>query len=97
MRFILASLLTFSPVFFANLIFSVSFRQQRLAERLFGWNLIGATLGGILEYSSMLLGYQSLTIVVAVCYAIAFTLLILAQVKSEETLRSVKLTSPQPT
>src|SRR5206468_4092288 len=45
-RFALASLLTFSPIFFANLIFSVVFRGAELPEVLFGWNLVGATLGG---------------------------------------------------
>ncbi len=71
-RFILASLFAFSPIFFANLIFSASFRDQRFAAHVFGWNLIGATLGGVLEYSSLALGYNALALVVALCYAVSF-------------------------
>jgi hypothetical protein len=74
-RFALASLLTFSPIFFANLLFSSVFRDQEVPEHLFGWNLLGATLGGIVEYSSMALGYHALAILVAICYAAAFLLL----------------------
>jgi spermidine synthase len=70
-RFVLASLLTFSPIFFANLIFSVALRDQEVPEHLFGWNLIGATLGGVLEYTSLAVGYNNLALVVAACYTIA--------------------------
>jgi spermidine synthase len=75
LRFAIASLMTFSPIFFANLLFSMSFREQRIAEHLFGWNLLGATLGGVAEYSSMAIGYNYLAILVAALYTIAFILL----------------------
>lgn len=75
LRFVLGALLTFSPIFFANLLFSLIFRDQPAAEHLFGWNLIGATLGGVTEYTSMALGYRSLAIVVAALYAVAFALM----------------------
>jgi SAM-dependent methyltransferase len=74
-RFVIASLLTFSPIFFANLIFSITFRDRPLAEHLFGWNLFGAFVGGILEYASMAVGYNFLSIIVAICYTIVFVLL----------------------
>lgn len=74
-RFVLAGILTFSPIFFANVIFSVTFRDRKLAEHLFGWNLIGAALGGVLEYSSMALGYNTLAVIVAACYTVVFLLL----------------------
>jgi len=74
-RFALAALLTFSPIFFANLLFSVSLRDRPIAEHLFGWNLLGATLGGVLEYASMRTGYAALSIAVAALYAGAFGLL----------------------
>ncbi|NLH50634.1 MAG: hypothetical protein GX444_18820 [Myxococcales bacterium] len=75
LRFALAGLLTFLPLYFANLIFSLNFRDQAAPEHLFGWNLIGATLGGMLEYASLVLGYNGLALVVAVCYALVFVLL----------------------
>ncbi len=75
-RFLAAALLTFSPVFFANLLFSVAIRSQPAAEHLFGWNLFGASVGGILEYSSMALGYNALAILVALLYAATVLLLL---------------------
>jgi spermidine synthase len=76
LRFAAASLLTFAPVFFANVLFSTAFRDQPVAEQMFGWNLFGATIGGALEYVSMALGYNALAGVVAVAYAAAFGLLL---------------------
>jgi len=75
-RFVVASLLTFAPIFFANLIFSVTFRDQPVAEHLFGWNLLGATLGGVLEYTSLAFGYQALGIVVLGCYTVVLACLL---------------------
>lgn len=79
LRFLAASLLTFSPIFFANLIFSVTFRDQPAPEQVFGWNLIGATVGGVLEYGSMALGYGALAWVVAALYAGVVALLFVGQ------------------
>jgi hypothetical protein len=76
LRFVAASLLTFGPVFFANVLFSTAFREQVVPEQMFGWNLFGATIGGALEYVSMALGYNALAGVVAVAYAAAFGLLL---------------------
>jgi len=79
LRFLVASLLTFSPIFFANLIFSLAFKDQKIPEHLFGWNLIGATIGGITEYASMAIGYNLLSVIVAGCYTAVFVLLIAAR------------------
>jgi hypothetical protein len=73
-RFAAASLVTFSPIFFANLVFSLSFRDAKLPEVLFGWNLLGATLGGVVEYASMALGYRGLAWIVAATYLAVFLL-----------------------
>jgi len=70
-RFLLASALMFTPVFLANLIFSVLFRDRLDAELYFGWNLLGATIGGVLEYVSIATGYQALGAVVIALYAAA--------------------------
>jgi hypothetical protein len=60
--------LVFSPVFCAGLLFSASFRQSTSASTDFGANLLGAMVGGVGEYLSLLAGYRSLIILVAVCY-----------------------------
>jgi len=75
LRFVAASVVTFAPVFFANLVFSVTFRDQALPEHVFGWNLIGATLGGVVEYLGMRFGYAFLGLVVAVTYLAVLALL----------------------
>jgi hypothetical protein len=74
-RFLAASLLTFGPIFFANLIYSLAFRDAPVPEHVFGWNLIGATLGGVVEYTSMSMGYTFLAWIVAVAYTAVFLLL----------------------
>lgn len=74
-RFAFASLMTFSPIFFANLIFSMAFRDVEVAEHIFGWNLLGATMGGAIEYFSLMTGYNSLAWIVVLCYTLTFVFL----------------------
>jgi hypothetical protein len=70
-RYLVASLLTFAPVFLANVIFSNSFRDTETADIAFASNLLGIMTGGMLEYLSMLLGYHALLWFVIAFYAIA--------------------------
>ena len=67
-RLVLACLLMFTPVFLANLVFGILFRDREDAELYFGWNLLGGVLGGVLEYLSMVTGYQALSALVALLY-----------------------------
>jgi spermidine synthase len=55
--------LVFAPILFAAVIFAVSFSRTREADRAFGFNIAGAMLGGLAEYTSMLLGFQYLVLV----------------------------------
>jgi hypothetical protein len=82
-RFVAAALLTFSPIYFANIIFSQKFQEQKIAEHIYGWNLLGATLGGVTEYLSMVLGYGALAAIVALLYCLVFALLKLSQANGE--------------
>lgn len=66
--------LAFAPIFLANLVFAERFRDVGSSTVAFGANLLGAMVGGILEYSSLVLGYRSLLIVIAVLYGAAFIL-----------------------
>ncbi len=63
--------LVFSPVFCAGLLFSSSFKESSATADDFGANLLGAMVGGVGEYLSLLAGYRALLIVVAICYALA--------------------------
>jgi hypothetical protein len=64
-------LLVFSPVFCAGLLFSSSFKDSTSTADDFGANLLGAMVGGVGEYLSLLAGYQFLLILVAGCYLLA--------------------------
>jgi hypothetical protein len=72
LRYALAAGLAFAPVFFANLVFSYSFRDTKTADMAFASNLLGAMVGGALEYVALLTGYRALLMVVAVLYALAY-------------------------
>ena len=85
----------FLPIYFANLIFSAIFKEQKFAEHIFGWNLLGATFGGVLEYSSMALGYNALSLIVLGCYTLVFLLLLAAKRRmSPVRERKTGLTAP---
>lgn len=55
---VFSSLLVVAPIFFAGVVFSVSFAKVREPDRAFGANIAGAMLGGLAEYASMLVGFQ---------------------------------------
>jgi hypothetical protein len=73
-RYILASMLAFAPVFLANIIFTNSFRDSETADIAFASNLLGIMFGAGLEYFSMLTGYRLLLIPVIAFYALALLL-----------------------
>jgi len=73
-RFIVAIVIAFAPVFLANLVFASRFRDVAASSLAFATNLLGAMLGGVLEYVSLVTGYRALLIVIALLYAGAFTL-----------------------
>jgi hypothetical protein len=56
----------------ANLVFAQRFKDTSSSTTAFAANLLGAVLGGILEYTALLAGYRSLLIVAAVLYGLAF-------------------------
>ena len=68
-RFVAAIALAFAPVFLANLIFAQRFRDVGASTVAFGANLLGAMLGGVLEYGAIIVGYRNLLFLVALLYA----------------------------
>jgi len=72
LRYGLASLLAFAPIFFANIVFSHSFRDSLTADIAFASNLLGAMFGGMFEYFALAFGYQALLLLVLVFYMIAY-------------------------
>jgi hypothetical protein len=71
-RLAAAVALAFTPIFLANLVFSRRFAATSDSTVAFAANLLGAMLGGVLEYASLIVGYRSLLPLVAVLYGIAF-------------------------
>ncbi len=71
-RFLAATSLAFAPVFFANLVFAERFGQVEAPTVAFGANLLGAMVGGALEYASLVIGYRGLLLVTAALYGLAF-------------------------
>jgi spermine/spermidine synthase len=70
-RFAAAVGLGFAPVFVANLVFADRFRDVGSSAIAFGTNLLGAIVGGVLEYGALIVGYRALLIVVAALYGSA--------------------------
>jgi hypothetical protein len=71
-RFGAAAALAFAPIFVANLVFAQRFRDTGDSSLAFGANLLGSMVGGVLEYTSLVLGYRWLLVLVAALYGLAF-------------------------
>jgi spermine/spermidine synthase len=71
-RFLAGSALAFAPVFLANLVFAQRFADVETSGTAFAANLLGAMVGGALEYVALITGYRFLLIVIAVLYGLAF-------------------------
>jgi Spermine/spermidine synthase domain len=68
LRWLVACVITFMPIFVANLVFAARFKDVASPTEAFGVNLLGAILGGILEYTSLVTGYRTLAVVVGCLY-----------------------------
>ena len=71
-RFVVAVVIAFAPIFLANMVFAQRFRGTGDSTTAFGANLLGAILGGVLEYASLVVGYRWLLVFVAGLYGLAF-------------------------
>jgi len=84
LRYMLASVLAFTPIFLANIVFTNSFRDSETADIAFASNLLGIMVGGAMEYFSMLFGYRLLLIPVIIFYACALLLRLRSSRRSGE-------------
>ncbi len=71
-RFVAGAALAFAPVYLANLIFAQRFSDVETTAIAFAANLLGAMVGGVLEYLALVTGYRFLLILVGALYALAF-------------------------
>lgn len=66
---VLYGALMFSPVLCAGLLFGSAIARSTAVARDYGTNLLGAMVGGVGEYLSLVTGFRALLVVVALCYA----------------------------
>jgi hypothetical protein len=66
-----ATALAFAPIFLANLVFAQRLQDSESSTTAFGANLLGAMIGGALEYLALITGYRVLLLVVGLLYALA--------------------------
>jgi hypothetical protein len=74
LRAVVAVTIAFLPIFAANVVFAKRFTDTQDATASFGANLLGALIGGCLEYAGLLLGYDGLLVIAALLYVGAFLL-----------------------
>ncbi|NYG08326.1 spermidine synthase [Phycicoccus badiiscoriae] len=70
-RFLAGVSIAFAPIFIANLLFAVRFKGAGSSTVAFGANLLGAMVGGALEYLALIFGFNTLLVVVALLYGAA--------------------------
>ena len=62
------SVLVFSPVLCAGLLFGSAIKRSTSLARDYGTNLLGAMVGGVAEYLSLVTGFNALLVIIALCY-----------------------------
>jgi len=72
MRSILSSLFVALPLLFAGVIFAYHLRSTPQPEAALGYNLLGAVLGGFLEYTAMIVGLNKLHLLAVTFYMLAY-------------------------
>jgi hypothetical protein len=65
---IVYALLVFSPILCAGLLFGSAIARSTALTRDYGTNLLGAMVGGVGEYLSLVTGFRALLLVIALCY-----------------------------
>ncbi|MDQ1626217.1 MAG: hypothetical protein QOJ49_1715, partial [Actinomycetota bacterium] len=69
-----AVILAFTPIYFANVAFAKRFATTEDSRAAFAVNILGAMVGGCLEYLALLTGYRNLLVLTALLYLAAFLL-----------------------
>ena len=64
----------FVPIFFAGIVFGVSFRRSARPDVDFGSNIAGAMLGGLAESLSLVIGFNYLLVVALIFYVLSAAL-----------------------
>jgi SAM-dependent methyltransferase len=62
------AVLMFSPILCAGLLFGSAIKRSTSVSRDYGTNLLGAMVGGVSEYLSLVTGFRTLLLLIALCY-----------------------------
>jgi spermidine synthase len=92
LRAVLATTISFLPIFAANIIFAKRFAHTADAPLAFGTNLLGAVVGGCLEYLSLVFGYRALLVLAGILYVSAYA----AMPRAEHRVESAEPATPVP-
>ncbi len=71
-RAAIGALATSLPIFFAGMVFAASFMRVQDSSGALAANMLGALVGGILEYTSMAWGIRSLTLLALALYGMSW-------------------------
>jgi hypothetical protein len=83
------------PILFSGIVFSTRLSVERRISGIMAMNLMGAIVGGLLEYNSMYLGFQALYLLAMVCYVLAFVAdWVLVRKDISDAGKTVELTEP---
>jgi hypothetical protein len=74
-RLVAATILAFLPIYLANVAFAKRFQSSSDSQSAFAINLLGALIGGCMEYAALVTGYNNLLLVTGLLYLAAFLLL----------------------
>jgi SAM-dependent methyltransferase len=74
LRVVAAVAIAFGPVFASNIVFATRFNSTEDGTSAFAANLLGAMVGGCLEYLALIIGYPGLIGLAALLYLAAFLL-----------------------
>ncbi|MCF8721246.1 methyltransferase domain-containing protein [Nitrospina gracilis] len=72
LQWLVGSLLVALPIFFSSILFAMVFQTRHAAALALGYNVLGAVLGGLMEYNAMLLGTKPLYLLSMIMYLGAF-------------------------
>lgn len=60
------------PLLFSGIVFSTLLSTREGLSGIMAMNILGAVIGGLLEYNSMYLGFRALYLIAMACYVLAF-------------------------
>jgi spermidine synthase len=79
-----SAILLLMPLYFAGIIFATSLRKTTNLPSAFASNLLGAILGGLCEYMSMITGFRSLYLVGMALYGLSWLFLALSRAPTRQ-------------